>query len=105
MKILNNAKQGETFRFISWNWSSEDKNVALFFKGESKDSTLIKFSIKEGCLNAGKLNLLGKSVYDWEVETLIPPYSVWYVQKKLEGEIELDLKNSKDYNYDMDGKY
>ena len=86
---------------VTWNWTTELKSVAQGFKGSSKDSALIQFSIKNGCFNAGKINNFGKSAYEEQKETLIPAYSACYIKVKEEKSILLYLaKNNKKYNFE-----
>ena len=81
---------------VTWNWTTELKSVAQGFKGSSKDSALIQFSIKNGCFNAGKINNFGKSAYEEQKESLIPAYSACYIKVKEEKSILLYLaRNNK----------
>ena len=75
------------------------------FKGDNKESSITKFNIKKGWKNAGKLNKIGESAFEEEVETLIPPFSVCTIESKQDGFIELNLAKDNDvYDYDMDIK-
>jgi hypothetical protein len=55
-------------------------------------------NIKAGCYNAGQLNEIGKSEYDHECETLIPPYSHFKCTKIAGNKVYLDLaKDNQSY--------
>ena len=124
-EILKEVKEGQVFRFITWNATSESRTEAESFmnsprekfKEESKEklngrsrekfgfteeSTLIKFNIKKYCYNAGKINVIGESEYSSEDETLIPPYSVCVVKKIEPKYFELDLaRDNKKLDFKM----
>ena len=101
--FLINVQEGETFRFIPWNSFSfwEDIKLEENFN-EDKDSILIQLNIGENCYNAGLINCFGESLYAFENETIIPPYSVWKVKKHNRNEIVLDLaKDNSEFGFDM----
>ena len=100
-KNLINVRKGETFRFIPWNSFSRDIKHAEEYRND-ENSILIKLNIEENCYNAGLINCFGKSIFECENETLIPPYSVWIVKQKKENKIVLDLaKDNSEYGFDM----
>ncbi|CAI2387209.1 unnamed protein product [Moneuplotes crassus] len=84
--VLRRIKPGENFRYITWGCASDDLDTAQGFMNgtatgnqvtaeDTKKTTMLKFNIKQGCYNAGKINEIGVSQYGSENETLIPPYS------------------------------
>ena len=63
--------------------ATEDKNVFESFltNFKSSESTHLKINIKKGWIGAARINCIGKSVYPYEQETLIPPYSVFFCKE------------------------
>ena len=90
---------------ITWLSTSESFPVAETYQGghDYTEATMIKINIPKGCCNAGAIDLIGMSWVPAEMETLIPPYSVFYVKNISEDCIELDLvKDSRDEGYTME---
>ena len=124
-EILKEVKEGQEFRFITWNATSKYKSKAEEFMnkprekntedskekfdkrsrekyGSTEESTLVQFNIKKYCYNAGKINKFGESEYSSEEETLIPPYSVCVVKKIRPEYFELDLaRDNKTLDFKM----
>ncbi|CAI2365318.1 unnamed protein product [Moneuplotes crassus] len=86
-EIFCNVECGKLIRIVNWSCCSEDlhiaKNFTRFQSSEDENiNTIVRFNIKSGCYNAGKLNEIGVSCYVQEKETLIPPYTVCVIKKK-----------------------
>ncbi|CAI2373670.1 unnamed protein product [Moneuplotes crassus] len=86
-EIFSNVKLEKPFRIVNWSCCSEDLREAKKFARyqssvEKKANTIVKFNIKSGCYNAGKLNKIGVSCFRYEKETLIPPYTIGEIKKK-----------------------
>ena len=63
---------------------------------------MVEFRIKKGCLNAGRINKFGKSIYPSEKETLIPPYTVLTLKRKKHDYVVLEVaRDNKHFGFDM----
>ncbi|CAI2379499.1 unnamed protein product [Moneuplotes crassus] len=90
--VLQRIETGETFRMVTWACASEKYGEAQkFLDGQTQTSeekkkvirnSMIKFNVKKGSKNSGKINMIGMSNYSKEMETLIPPYSASVCVKK-----------------------
>ncbi|CAI2373880.1 unnamed protein product [Moneuplotes crassus] len=92
-EIFRNVELEKPFRIVNWSCCSESLYVAKTFANfhsslTGKVNTIVRFNIKSGCYNAGKLSQIGISCYVQEKETLFPPYTVAVLKKK----IKLDTK-------------
>lgn len=78
VSVFNNVKEGGVYRMITWQWSSDDFEWS---KKHFGSKTLIQFNIKEIWWNAGVVNGIGMSKFQYESETLMPPYTAIHVRK------------------------
>ena len=60
------------------------------YGNDGKGST-ITFIIRKNCLNAGRVNKFGETFFKDEEETIIPPYSVCQIRKKINNDFVVDL--------------
>ena len=87
------------YYYITWNATSENRDVVNIYGDEGNGST-ITFRIRKNCLNAGRVNKFGDSFYNDE-DTIIPPYSVWKIRKKIKKEKNDEEKDIYDFVVDL----
>lgn len=88
------------YRIVNWMCTSESKKIATSFQ-KTNDDLMVEINVEKGCFNAGKINKFGKSCYPTEEETLIPPYSVFKVDKIDGYNYCLSLaRDNKNYDFD-----
>ena len=73
-KVLKNAKIGQMFRFEHFQNTSKDPLVSASFIADSSESTFYSIEVPSGCLNICGIEY---SIFEYEVERLISPYTTY----------------------------
>jgi len=77
-KVLQNASEGLTYRFIQFQSTSLDASVPLNFLNNNTDCSLYNICVPKNCPNAAELKA---SYFKEEQEVLISPYTTFTLDK------------------------
>mmetsp|Transcript_11186 Transcript_11186/g.12620 ORF Transcript_11186/g.12620 Transcript_11186/m.12620 type:complete len:272 (-) Transcript_11186:86-901(-) len=77
-KVLQNASEGLTYRFIQFQSTSLDASVPLNFLNDNTDCSLYNICVPKNCPNAAELKA---SYFKEEQEVLISPYTTFTLDK------------------------
>ena len=100
-QLFKNIDTNEVFRIVNWSCTSSSLKVAKLFRKTKGLNSLVQFNIKKGWYNAASLNKIGASVYKYEAETLIPPYSAWCMIDKTVTDESVGKKGDENFKIEI----